>query len=844
MRYCHCLLSLCLAVAAGLPAASFDADWRFLRADPEGASKPEFDDRAWEQVTLPHTPRVEALVAGKLNPQWQGLCWYRKQFIVPAAATNQMAWLRLEGAMNTAEIWLNGQSAGQFMGGYLPYVMDVTSYLHPGTTNSVAIRLDNRDNPITGPKPLADLDFNLYGGLYRGASLIFKEPLHITDSLLANEAGGGGIFVTYPAVSREASTVRVQTHVRNAGAMARSFDLRTTLLDAAGRLVVSATLPAKDLGAGSSCVLTQELVVVQPQLWSPASPHLYRVHSEVDVGGRVVDEQETRIGIRSIKITREGIWLNGEKQFFRGANRHQEYPYIGNALPDAAQYRDARKIKEAGFDYVRLSHYPQSPAFLDACDELGLVVMNCLMGWQYFSRDPAFTELKLREIREMIRRDRNHPSVVLWEVSLNESDQPRSFIRAAQATAHQEYPGDQFYTCGWQDGFDVFIQARQHGGCRGITNRPCVVSEYGDWEYFAQNAGLQQHLWLDLQPAERSSRQLRGDGEVRLLQQALNFQEAHNDNLQTTAFADGVWVMFDYNRGYAPEVEASGVMDLFRLPKPAYWFFRSQRDATEPVLGQAHGPLVFIANWNTPVSPREIRVFSNCEEVELFRNGRSLGRRRPAEGRMNTHLRHPPFLFPTDAFEPGTLSAVGYLGGQPVARHEVRTPGQPAALNLAVDLDGRSFGATGKDVVFLRAELRDAQGTLIPTHGVRVSFGETGDAQLIGENPIQTEAGIASILLESDGAQPKSAVFGLAVLRTDDEVSLLAASATPDGRPAPAFTVRYTTQDEAPTSTSPVYERPLRDVTQLRAAIFVEGTPVASVRTQDEGKSSTTASAP
>jgi beta-galactosidase len=540
-----------------------------------------------------------------------------------------------------------------------------------------------------------------------------------------------------------------------------------------------------------------------------------------------VDEEQTRIGIRRIEITRDGFRLNGEKQFLRGANRHQEYPYLGNALSDAAQYRDARKLKEAGFDYVRLSHYPQSPAFLDACDELGLVVMNCLMGWQYFGKDPAFAELKYQECQQLIRRDRNHPSVILWEVSLNESDMPKPFIARTHAIAHEEYPGDQMFTCGWMRGYDVFIQARQHGGCTKVQDVPCVVSEYGDWEYFAQNAGLQQHLWKDLQPADRSSRQLRGDGEVRLLQQALNFQEAHNDNLKTSAFADGIWVMFDYNRGYAPDIEASGVMDIFRLPKPGYWFFRSQRDANELVVGKPSGPVLFIANLNTPASPKEIRVLSNCDEVELFRNEQSLGRQRPDQNRITTHLRHPPFTFHVDAYVPGTLRAEGYLGGRAVAEHVVHTPGEPATLGLSFDLAGKRFAAGGKDAVFCRVELRDARGTLIPTNGVRISLGETGDSRIVGQNPIATEAGIATALVESDIANPASTVFALGIVEVQGETRVLTAVATPDGTPTPTFSVRYTADGSEPTAASPVYEKPLKKAAQLRAAILVNGTIVA-----------------
>jgi beta-galactosidase len=635
------------------------------------------------------------------------------------------------------------------------------------------------------------------------------------------------VCVPSPAVTPEAATIQIRTHLQNTAGQPRAFILRTTLINADGRAVLSETTPAETLAAGSTIALTQELHLPQPQLWSPAAPHLYQVHSEVIAEGQTVDQQQTRIGIRRIEITRDGFRINGEKMFLRGANRHQEYPYIGNALSDAAQYRDARKIKEAGFDYVRLSHYPQSPAFLDACDELGIVVMDCLMGWQYFNPDPAFAELKLRECRELIRRDRNHPCVALWEVSLNESDMPRPFIARANAAAHEEYPGDQCFTCGWQDGFDVFLQARQHGGCHGITNKPCVISEYGDWEYFAQNAGLAQHLWANLQPAERSSRQLRGDGEVRLLQQALNFQEAHNDNLKTTAFADGIWVMFDYNRGYAADLEASGVMDLVRLPKPAYWFFRSQRDVTEKIAGQPIGPVLFIANLNTPESPREIRVFSNCEEVELFQNGKRVARQRPDQNRTATQLRHPPFIFQLDHFIPGAVRAVGYIEGREVTSDEVRTPGLPATLVISFDLAGRPFAATGKDAVFCRAELRDSRGTLVPANDVPVGFGATGTARLLDRKAITTEAGIATVLLENDVANPQTAVFALGFVETGSQTHVLTAAACPTGAPPPAFSIHYTTDGSEPTADSPVYQQPVKQSSQLRAAIVVDGTVIA-----------------
>ncbi len=817
-------------VFAQSPFANFSADWQFLRADEAQAASPALDDSKWESVTLPHTARVEALVAGKENPQWQGICWYRKTFSLPKDAADKIIILRFDGAMNVAEIWVNDQSAGKFMGGYLPYVMDITALAKPGAKNVVAVRLDNRDNPITGPKPLADLDFNLYGGLYRNAHLIIKDKLHITEPILADKVASGGVFVTFLEVSKDAATVKVQTHVKNADANVRGFTLKSTLLDASGKAVASLETTPGPLSAGDDQEFVQQIRIAKPNLWSPNSPYLYRIRTELVADRKVIDTEETRVGIRHIEITKDGFRINGEKMFLRGANRHQEYPYIGNALSDAAQYRDALKIKEAGFDYIRLSHYPQSPAFMDACDELGLVVMNCLMGWQYFGKDPAFAELKYQECRQLIRRDRNHPCVIMWEVSLNESDMPKPFIAKTHAIAHEEFPGNQMFTSGWTKGYDVFIQARQHGGCKKVKDLPCVVSEYGDWEYFAQNAGLEQGQWKDLQPAARNSRQFRGDGEVRLLQQALNFQEAHNDNLKTTAFADGIWVMFDYNRGYAPDIEASGVMDIFRLPKFGYWFFRSQREASELVAGKPIGPVVFIANNWTPDSPREVRVFSNCEEVALSLNGKLIERRRTDTARLATHVKHAPFTFTLDRFEAGTLTATGYIGGREVTTHERHTPGTATALTLHFDLSGRPFATNSKDAVFCHADLVDASGNIMPTGKFPVFFGTHGQLRLIGQNPIATEAGTATVLLESDAASSNTAVYALSLIPDGEQTRIVSTAASVNGKKASNYTIRYTTDGSSPSTASPEYRKPLRSHPQLRAAIVVNGKIVATTK--------------
>ena len=821
-------------VRRALGHIDFNPGWQFLRGDAPGAHSAEFDDRSWSQANLPHTARIENLVTGEPGTdtfQWQGICWYRKTFTVDLAQAGQKIFLNFDGAMNIADVWLNGEHLGRHRGGWLPFGFDISDRVAAGQDNLVAVRLDNHDNPVTGPKPLPQLDFNPYHGLYRSVRLVVKDPLHITDPILADLPGGGGLFVSYPKVSENSATVRTQLHVQNDGAAAREFRVRLRLTDDYGQAIADVESESVRLSPGEGRTVTRDIFVDAPRLWSPRSPDLHTLQAELVEDDSVVDAESARIGIRRIDISPEGFHVNGERFFLRGTNRHQEYPYVGYALSDAAQYRDARKIKDAGFDYVRLSHYPHAPAFMDACDELGLVVMDCIPGWQFFNaEDPEFTDIQYENCRRMIRRDRNHPCVILWEVSLNETQMPDEFIRRTHEIGHEEYPGDQCYTCGWTDGYDVFIQARQHGGCREVTDRACVISEYGDWEYYAQNAGLEQDAWADLAPDEANSRQLRWHGEAALLQQATNFQEAHNDNRKTIAFADGLWVMFDYNRGYAPDIESSGCMDLFRLPKFSRAFFRSQRPAEERLWQAESGPMVFVASHWSPASSPTVRVFSNCEEVGLVLNGELIERRSPDEDRISTHLAHPPFTFHLERFEPGTLEAIGYIGGRKAARHAVRTPGALQRLELRLDESGRPFAAEGKDVAFLRAWLLDEAGTVVADAWENVWFGATGDIQLVGANPFSSDAGIASILVQSEVPNPRGAVFALSLVRQQDHIRLVSAAHRFRGNPGP-LEIRATTDGSDPTNGAVHYDGSLIPAERVRADLSAGGRRVLEADT-------------
>ena len=742
--------------------------WRFYASEPPFPLPPAADTgepagtSTWESVNLPHTVRLEPLNASGCR-NYQGVSWYRKTLAIDGSFQNRTTWLRFEGAMQVADVWLNGKQLTTHYGGYLPFTLDLTDHLKFGAHNTLLVRLDNSDNPELPPGcPQTRLDFTYFGGLYRNVWLEVLDRLHITDEILADTVAGGGVFVRYPAVSAEQARIEVQTDVVNQHAAARTFALRQELVDAAGSSVVSA-VPDAMLEAGARKAFRQSLTVSRPRLWHPHHPNLYTLRTSLLVGGKVVDDRSTRIGIRRLEFTPEGMFVNGDKFFALGFNRHQDHPYVGYALPDSQQYRDAKKLRDAGFTSFR-GHYPQAPAFMDACDELGIVCIVSNPGWQFFG-NRTFVERTYQGAREMVRRDRNHACAILWEAQLNETAQvTEEYCRKLNAIVHQEYPGDQCFTAGdpayGNEGGKVFDVAY---GRERVPGRPTWAREWGD----------SVDNWTDQQSRIRTPR---GWGELPLLAAALNRAVKLNhlfvktgDPASTCLCGCGVWAGVEHYRGAHPLPHHSPPLDLFRLPKFDYYLFQSQRPPDVMVDGVSSGPMVFIANYATAFSPATIVVFSNCEEVRLFENGAVVATQKPDSGYL---LAHPPFTFQArkmgteqvlfnvvragadDFFEPSELQAEGLIGGAVVATHEVVAPGIPRRIDLKADYDGRPLVADGADWIRVYAHLVDDRGTVNPFATDLVTFSVEGEGCIIGDaaigaNPVSAEAGIATALLRA-----------------------------------------------------------------------------------------------
>lgn len=733
----------------------FNQNWLFAKDLPNGDySGTSINDSIFELVDIPHTANIEPLIP---NNQWQGTSWYRNWFEIPEAQKNRKHFLYFEGAMQNAEIYLNGKLLSQHLGGYLPFIIDISDNLNFSKRNLLAVKIINTNDSLVPPgKALNKLDFNMYGGIYRPVKLITTSKLYITDALQAQNSEISGIFVQFDSISSNYSLINVKAQIRNDFDSKQEFTIQHTVLDSTNKVVTTIISKKLHLESLNDLNTNFKIGIDNPILWSPSRPYLYQLKTEVLQDNIVIDSKNTSFGIRKVELTLEGLLLNGEKIFIRGTNRHQEYPFIGYALSDEAQWRDAVKIKNAGFDMVRLSHYPHSEAFMNACDALGIITMNCIPGWQYNGNE-EFKENLLANCRDLIRRDRNHPSVFFWELSLNESWMENAFMDRILKVKDEEMDGQKALTSCWIDyeGYDLFIPARQHGNPPYYWNnykdgkRPVFIAEYGDWEYYAQNAGFNQTNYHDLVGEERTSRQLRGFGEKRLLQQALNYQEATNSNRKgQSTIGHANWLMFDYNRGYANDIEASGIADIFRIPKFAHFFYQSQRDANELVaIPSSNKPMVYIASYWEPESSKDIKVFSNCNKVKLTLNERIIAIQTPDQDSFSTHLSHPPFTFRLEGFESGKLEAVGYIDGKQAASFSVITPEKIDHIQLEVDESG--IAISKNDVVFVYASLVDKNSTLCPINNELIEFSIQGEGILIGENPVVVEAGIATILLKT-----------------------------------------------------------------------------------------------
>lgn len=732
----------------------------------------EFNDKDWTVVSLPDG--IEYLpteASGCIN--YQGEVWYRKHFTPDAALKGKKLFLHFEAIMGKSKVFVNGKLLTEHFGGYLPVIADVTDVLDWNGDNVIAVWADNSDDPSYPPGKAQDvLDYTYFGGIYRDCWLIAHNNVFITDPNYENEVAGGGLFVAFGKVSDALAEVQLKIHVRNATKNPFSGRVEYMLLQPDGTEV--ARLSDKiQVKAGRATTVSDRMPVKQPMLWTPSTPTLYNLLVRVlDKEGNVIDGYRRRIGIRSIEFKgKDGFYLNGRPygKPLIGANRHQDFAVVGNAVANSIHWRDARKLKDVGMEIIRNAHCPQDPAFMDACDELGLFVIVNTPGWQFWNDAPEFAQRVYSDIRNVVRRDRNHPSVWLWEPILNETWYPADFAKNTRDIVDAEYPYPYCYS-----GSDS--EARGHENFPVYFAHPANMQDASKEidptkTYFTREWGDNVDDWSSHNSPSRVARNW-GEQPMRVQAQhyacpyypVTSYDVLHKQSPQHVGGC--LWHSFDHQRGYHPDPFYGGLMDVFRQPKYSYYMFMAQRPAVKNDRNAGSGPMVYIAHEMTPFSGKDVTVYSNCDEVRLtFNKGGKTYTYKKDKNRPG--MPSPVITFPdvydfmvdkafsrTQKQDDVYLLAEGLIDGKVVATHKVVPARRPEKILLWMDNEGTDLKADGSDFVTVVAAVADKNGNIKRLNNYNIRFSIEGEGRLLGgpgvlANPVPVKWGTAPVLVQS-----------------------------------------------------------------------------------------------
>ncbi|MFC2087643.1 glycoside hydrolase family 2 TIM barrel-domain containing protein [Bacteroidota bacterium] len=654
---------------------NFNKGWKFHLGNPAGVPESRsYDDSSWKDVSLPHThkvyPRWPIMGCWEWEDrEWEDIWnrtryvgWYRKNFEIPLDWDSRKVFIHFEGAMQVTDVWVNGNYVGQHaISGYNPFHFDITDYLDFGKSNVIVVKNDNAENRNIPPDG-AKRDYTLFGGLYRDVYLVVTGKMYIPFPWVSRIAG---VFVTTPFVSTTLATVKVKTAVKNEYPFSSNCIVHTLIIDNEGNSL-GEIKSSGTIDSGKTHLFSQSLNIKQPGLWSPSNPNLYKAYIQVIKDSLPVDDYLVRFGIREYRFDNEmGFMLNGEPMKLIGANRHQTYPYVGNAVTNRYHYFDAKMMRDAGFDFFRGCHYPHDPAFLDACDELGMAVLEEPPTWGAVPNQIWWDNCQ-EAFRRMIRRDRNHPAIILWNACVNHGKCHPDL----EVIAREEDPTRTIAAC------DIPAPMSSKLSEGGICIEHCSSYPLKDYE---PSMRRRAHCWLSMIDAVRQS---------------------------ATSIIAG-WSMFDYN-SQACNRQTFGIADLHRIPR--FGYYANQAELTDE-------PMVFIADYWNGLEEEDLTVFSNCEEVEIYVNDRHVVKGSPGFSDWD-YLDHPPFRFPEVIYEPGKITAKGLIGGEVKAIHTRQTPGLPSAIKLESDYS--ELLADGSDFTRIVISIVDENGTVVPTETVRI----------------------------------------------------------------------------------------------------------------------------
>ena len=726
---------------------SFNDGWRFYKGEAEGAEQPAFDDSGWAEIRVPHDWAIAGPFDSKLNPHtgalpFFGTGWYRKAFTLPASGRGRYVSVEFDGAMSNAHVWLNGQKLGERPYGYSSFAFDLTPGLrYGGEPNVIAVRLTPEDRSSR---------WYPGAGIYRNVWLTVTGPVHV---------GHWGTYVSTPQVSDEKARVSVRTELRNRSSRPVTATLRSSIRDAQGK-IVAVEQKSVDIPADGAATASSELIVERSQRWDIDRPYRYTLLSEVMEAHRVLDRYLTPFGIRTIAFDpASGFRLNERHVKLHGVCNHHDLGALGAAVNRRATERQLQILKEAGVNAIRTSHNPPSPELLEYCDRLGLVVMDEAFDMWRIPKVPNgysryFDEWSERDVRDMVRRDRNHPSVIMWSIGNEIPEQGRAdgWKEARRLTGffHEEDP-TRPTTSAFNNPVDAINnKLADEVDVPGINYRPWMYEtaqkERPAWTIVGSETAScvssrgVYHLPLEKYEKHPSLELTSYDIIAPPWAYCPDVELAYQDRLPNVA-GEFVWTGFDYlgeptpffNTRDAQDWPARssyfGMVDLAGFPKDRYYLYQSV---------WSNKPMVHVLpHWNwagREGQPIPVMCYSNGDEVELFLNGRSLGRKKrfgePVELPVGPNV-SPEGKFVSKyrlswqvPYEPGTVRAVAYQGGKPVAADEVRTAGPAARITLTPDRP--VIEADGDDLSFVTVRIEDRAGTLCPGADHLVRFAVTG----------------------------------------------------------------------------------------------------------------------
>ncbi len=728
---------------------SFNEGWRFSLDAADDASQPEYDDSSWRTLDLPHDWSIEGAFSEE-NPATPGggalpggTGWYRKSFRVTGAGPGIRVYVSFDGIYRNSEVWINGSYLGKRPYGYSSFRYDLTPFLKQGDEeNLIAVKADNSAQPNSR--------------WYSGSGIYRNVWLTVTGSIAVDH---WGTWVTTPEADSSSALMRVTTRIGNNTGSKNIVRLETVIYGPHNRRVARSVTEGLEVNPGGTTA-TQELLINRPRLWSPENPALYRVVTTVRSGQRVADRYETVTGIRSFEFTRDrGLILNGVPVTIKGVCLHHDLGCLGAAVNTRAIERQLEMLKEMGCNGIRTSHNPPAPELLDLCDRMGFIVVDEAFDmWKLakteFDYHLDFDEWHRRDLEAMVLRDRNHPSVFVWSIG-NEVEEQwagdesgaviasrlAEIVRALDDTrpvtagCNDPVPHNPLITSGALDliGFNYhetlwtgFPEAFPEGKFLG-TETTSALATRGSYDMPSDRVRRWAAPWKGVFTEGNDDLTCSSYDNC-----SVPWGTTHRDSwrlVRDNPYLTGlyIWTGFDYLGEPTPypwpaRSSYFGIIDLAGFPKDAYWFYQSEwtdRDV-----------LHLFPHWNwSPGEEVDVWTYTSCDEVELFLNGASLGRKVKGSDDFYLAWRVP--------FKEGTLRAVGYRDGREIMQREVHTAGRPAKLILTPDRT--VIRADGRDLSFISVTVADADGNPVPHADNLIRFSVEGPAAIAGvDNGSQT----------------------------------------------------------------------------------------------------------